>query len=52
MTKQEAVQKVQEEIDKLIRQSHNPFSRVEALAGARKLQWAISIFQQVETKED
>lgn len=51
MTKQEAVQKVQEEIERLGaegQKSRNPYISTAAFAVAEKLKWAISIFQQVE----
>lgn len=55
MTKQEAVQKVQQEADRLwdeSRATKNTIVREACASVAQKLQWAISIFQQVETKED
>jgi len=55
VTKQEAVQKVQAEIDRLETEGHKCNNGIVAAAGfavAEKLKWAISIFQQVEEETE
>ena len=55
MTKQEAVQKVQAEVKRLFQNAEESIddnTRFTYLGMAERLQWAISIFQQVEVKED